>query len=551
MDFPTFFKEQRKDAAKYRQKLSEKDLYTQANQIEILKSEIIALKRNIEEFKEKAKENNEQMKDLLLRGESERKDHEQVRLELEEQLIEQQQSSVLKYKEYEDNQKQLTQDHESLLQRASAENEEKERIRQAMHEREIAQAVEENNNLVLQNEELQDEIEISETELSKVKKRVTLKEKEVESLIENMNKEIEAGITRKKLAVCKVNYLAKKREEELLQRLSQEVLRLRALPDYAGDLTKSQKECKELKIIIKKNKVQISTLKSDEACLVEDLATAKDRNTIINIKLEKEKEKFKTTDQKLRALETEQKRFNARLSQSKNENTALKGKISALYSRIKACQPLLIEERQKNQDLRTYIKRNAEDIQVVANVTDPKKLLISVAELKGKYVDNKPTTPESENKKVGRAHIIHHFLNQFKRVHRVHVMDAEVRERNIIEVQTYSQKDIDTSVDQINIINQQTHELWELRDKLRIMEKLLEKATDDTQPITVDSCIDEKYLIKTGTAKAVSAELEVPRGKRINVTPEDISPVSLLRPSSEFTTTFTVNHKDDLETIYL
>ncbi|KAJ4918134.1 hypothetical protein JOQ06_000123, partial [Pogonophryne albipinna] len=50
---------------------------------------------------------------------------------------------------------------------------------------------------------------------------------------------------------------------------------------------------------------------------------------------------------------------------------------------------------------------------------------------------------------------------------------------------------MDSCVERTNIINELTRENWELKEKLKITEKLLERATDTT-PKRVDSRLDEK-----------------------------------------------------------
>ncbi|KAK1891435.1 4-hydroxy-tetrahydrodipicolinate reductase [Dissostichus eleginoides] len=321
-------------------------------------------------------------------------------------------------------------------------------------------------------------------------------------------------------------------------------------------------------MIIKRKNTEIFNLKKDEKSLVDDLTNEKDRNLITNLKLEKEKDKSRILDQNFRIAETEHRKTRARLNQNMNENNVLKGKVLDLHSQLRGCQPLLIKERAKNQNKANCIMRCKEDIQAVADITDPKKLIIGVARLKAHHVDGDDRVPMEENTRIGYRHMVNGLMRKVKGLSKVHTADAKLVERTKEEVNCFTQRKNDLCVEKTNIINESTREIWELKEKLRITEKLLERATDTT-PKRVDSWLDKKYLRKTKTVSEeklflvdtmvseetlfledtmvseetlfledtmVSEETlgHFPRGKRINVSPENYS-----------------HEDDDLPTIYL
>ncbi|KAI9543800.1 hypothetical protein NQZ68_008848 [Dissostichus eleginoides] len=250
-----------------------------------------------------------------------------------------------------------------------------------------------------------------------------------------------------------------------------------------------------------------------------ELVNLKDRMEA-EIKTEKEKEKSKSLDQKFRISETEHMKNKARLSQNLNENKVLKGRVADLHSKLRGCQPLLIKGRVKTQDMETYIMRCKEDIQAVADITDPKKLIIGVAHLKAQHVDGDDRVPMEENTRTGYRHMVDGLMHQVKGLARVHTADAKLVERTRDEVNCFNQRKINLCVEKTNIINETTHEVLALKAKLRLTEKNLEKATDTT-PKRVDSWLDEKYLRKTRTVSEETMFSEetlghFPRVKRIN-----------------------------------
>ncbi|KAJ4918144.1 hypothetical protein JOQ06_000077 [Pogonophryne albipinna] len=372
-----------------------------------------------------------------------------------------------------------------------------------------------------------------EADVLKETNKVLQKEKEMTNLREGMDAEIKAGILHKRLDANMENLKGKKLQDDLVKSLRKEIVRLEAKPDLTNDLAKSHEQCEDHKMIIKRKNMEIFHLKKNDKLLVEDLTNEKDQNLITNIKLDKEKEKYRTLDQNLRIAETEHRKNGAMMNQSMNENKVLKRKVLDLHCQLRGCEQLLIKERTKNKNMETYIMRCKEDIQAVADITDPKKLIIAVGRLKAQHVDGDDRVPMEENTRTGLRHIINVLKCKVKRSAKVHTADAKQMERIKEEVNCVNQRKMDSCVERTNIINELTRENWELKEKLKITEKLLERATDTT-PKRVDSRLDEKYLRKTKTVseeklfleeKMVSEETlgHCPRGKRKNVSPENYS----------------------------
>ncbi|KAK1893202.1 Laminin subunit alpha-2 [Dissostichus eleginoides] len=511
----------KEDAVKYKQKLFAEELFSQSLQIQSLQSENKILKATIEEDKDVLKENLGYIEELLDEKKSwDKKDRD---AEAEAKIKKLQQSIVTKDTQFEEHKKELIAKYESLIRRSSAEFEENERSLLATHERQISSILGEKNEK--QDKILQEKLQECKADVLKETNKVIQKEKELVNLKDRMEAEIKTGIFHKRLDANVENLLVKKRQEDLVERLRNEVLRLRGLPDLTNDLAKSHKQCEDLKMIIKRKNTEILNLKKDEKALVDDLAKEKDRNLITNLKLEKEKEKSKSLDQKFRISETEHMKNKARLSQNLNENKVLKGRVADLHSKLRGCQPLLIKGRVKTQDMETYIMRCKEDIQAVADITDPKKLIIGVAHLKAQHVDGDDRVPMEENTRTGYRHMVDGLMHQVKGLARVHTADAKLVERTRDEVNCFNQRKINLCVEKTNIINETTHEVLALKAKLRLTEKNLEKATDTT-PKRVDSWLDEKYLRKTRTVSEETMFSEetlghFPRVKRINVSLED------------------------------
>ena len=322
-------------------------------------------------------------------------------------------------------------------------------------------------------------------------------------------------------------------------------MRLHAQPDLTNDLAKSHKQCENLKMIIKRKNTEILNFKKDDKSLEEDLTKEKDRTIITNLKLEKEKEKSRMLDQNFRIAEIEHRKTRARLNQNMNENKTLKRNVSDQHSQLKGYKTLMIKERAKNKNMANWIMRCKEDIQAVADITNPKKLIIGVAHLKAQHVDGDDRVPMDENTRTGYRHMLDGLRRKVNILSKVHTADAKLVECIKEEVNCFNQRKVDLRVEKTNIINESTREIWELKEKLRITEKLLERAKDTT-PKRVDSWLDEKYLRKTKTVSEETLFIEdtmvseetfghFPGGKMINVSPENYSH----------------DEDDDLPTIYL
>lgn len=377
------------DALKYKVKLFAQDLLSQSLELHSLQSENNILKATIEEDKNELEEKREEIKVLLYEKKSRNKG-DRVRLDAEAKINELQQSIVTNDTQFEQQKKELIAKYESLMRRSSAEFEENERNLLATHTREISRIWEKNEKL---DQILQEKMKECEAEVSKATNKVLQKEKEMGKLREGMAAEIKSGISQKKLGAN----VAKKRQEDLVEKLRKEVVTLRAQPDLTDDFAKSHEQCENLKMIIKRKNMEILDLKKDEKSLVDDLTKEKDRIIITNLKLEKEKEKSKILDQNFRNAEIEHGKTRAKLKQNMNQNTVLKANVSDLHSQLRGCQPLLIKERAKTQNMANCIMRYKEDIQAVADITNPKKLIIGVARLKAKHVDGDDRVPMEEN----------------------------------------------------------------------------------------------------------------------------------------------------------
>ncbi|KAJ4918794.1 hypothetical protein JOQ06_021233 [Pogonophryne albipinna] len=525
------------DASTYKQKLFAKEQFSQSLKLQSMQSENNILKATIEEDKAELKNKQEYIKDLL-----DEKKHCNKEGYAEAQINELQQSIVTKDTQFEEEKKELIAKYESLMRISSAEFEENERNLLATHTREISRILGDKNEKL--DKILQEKMQECEADVLKETNKVLQKEKEMTNLREGMDAEIKTGIFHKRLDANVENLKGKKRQDDLVERLRKEVVRLEAKPDLTNDLAKSHTHCEHRKMIIKRKNMEIFNLKKNDKLLVEDLTNEKDRNLITNLKLDKEKEKYRTLDQNLRIAETEHRKTRAKMNQSMNGNKVLKRKVLDLHSQHRGCEPLLIKERTKNKNMANCIMRCKEDIQAVAKITKPSKLIIAVARLKAQHVDGDDRVPMEENTRTGLRHIINGLMCNFKRLTKVHKADAKQVERIKEEVNCFNQRKMDLCVERTNIINESTREIWVLKEKLKITEKLLEKATDTT-PKRVDSRLDEKYLRKTKTVSEETLFLEetmvseetlghFPRGKRKNVSPENYS-----------------HEDDDLPTIYL
>ncbi|KAJ4922952.1 hypothetical protein JOQ06_021273 [Pogonophryne albipinna] len=480
------------NASTYKQKLFAKEVFSQNLKLQSMQSENNILKATIEEDKNlkiELKNNQEYIKDLLDKKKRCNKEG-----YTEAQINELQQSIVTKDTQFEEEKKELIAKYESLMRISSAEFEE-ERNLLATHTREISRILGEKNEKL--DKILQEKMQEWKADVLKETNKVLQKEKEMTNLREGMDAEIKTGISQKKLDAHMENLKGKKRQDDLVESLRKEVVRLEAKPDLTNDLAKLHTHCEDLEMIIKRKNMEIFHLKKNNKLLVEDLTNEKDRNLITNIKLDKEKEKYRTLDQNLRIAETEHRKNGAMMNQSMNENKVLKRKVLDLHCQLRGCEQLLIKERTKNKNMATCIMRCKEDIQAVADITDPKKLIIAVARLKEQHVDGDDRVSMEENKRTLR-HMFDGFMCNLKRSAKVHAADAKQMERIKEQLNCSNQRKMDSCVERTNIINESTREISELKEKLKIKEKLLERATDTT-PKRVDSWLDEKYLRKTKT----------------------------------------------------
>ncbi|KAI4787626.1 hypothetical protein KUCAC02_036341 [Chaenocephalus aceratus] len=531
------------DASNYKQKLFAKELFSQSLELQSMQSENNVLKATIEENKDEFTNKLQYIKDLLDEKTYSNKENGYAVAVAEAKIDQLQRSLVTKDTQFEEQKKELIAKYESLMQTISAECEENERNLLATHTREISRILGEKNEKL--DKILQEKMQECEADVLKETDKVLQKEQEMANLREGMAAEIKTGILHKRIDAHVENYIGKKRQEDLVERLRKEVVRLdTGRPDLTNDLAKSRTHCENLKMIIKRKNMEIFNLKKDEKLLVEDLSNEKDRNLITNLKLNKEKEDYRILDQNFRIAEIEHRKTRARLNQSMNENKVLKGKILDLHSQLRGCEPLLIKERAKTQHMANCILRCQEDIQAVADITKPKKLISAVARLKAKHVDGNDRVPMEEHTRTGYRRLVDGLRRKVTFMTKVHTADAKLVECIKEEVDCFNQRKMDLCVEKTNIINESTREIFELKYKLRTTENLLERATDTT-PKRVDSWLDEKYLRKPKTASEETLFLEetmvseetlghFPRGKRTNVSPENYS------------------HEDiDLPTIYL
>ncbi|KAI4792595.1 hypothetical protein KUCAC02_033280 [Chaenocephalus aceratus] len=261
------------DASNYKQKLFAKELFSQSLELQSMQSENNVLKATIEENKDEFTNKLQYIKDLLDEKTYSNKEDGYAVAVAEAKIDQLQRSLVTKDTQFEEQKKELIAKYESLMQTISAECEENERNLLATHTREISRILGEKNEKL--DKILQEKMQECEADVLKETDKVLQKEQEMANLREGMAAEIKTGIFHKRIDAHVENYMGKKRQEDLVERLRKEVVRLDARPDLTNDLAKSRTHCEHLKMIIKRKNMEIFNLKKDEKLLVEDLSNEK------------------------------------------------------------------------------------------------------------------------------------------------------------------------------------------------------------------------------------------------------------------------------------
>ncbi|XP_034722107.1 cilia- and flagella-associated protein 57-like, partial [Etheostoma cragini] len=321
-----------------------------------------------------------------------------------------------------------------------------------------------------------EELEELRAKLAQVKTEYNDGLEDLRSQMEERDKDIAEKEIQKK-DMRRIELVTQQGLETNIEKLKKTISGLKNKEDLSGKVSALESTIQDRENVIRKKNLEMARLMKDNKQLQQDWEKEKDNNAVQNIKLDEVQDNFNDVKKDLRAAQSELKETGDRLNKMLRENADLGETNSNLKHKVRRCEPDLIQEREKNRNLTTYVMRFKADLQACTDsISEPKIFVRKVLDVIRHHMDTESKVPMDGNTEMGLRQAIK-VKDQLIESH-IRCNQNSSRELKLCKKQLF-QREVRSNQDQSSLIrqiNDMTLELHHVKKQLTETTVLLKLA---------------------------------------------------------------------------